>query len=126
VWDASTKFAYDIIVLNEHTPTDDEAPITFGITKMQFYIWVYNMRISFPDTVILAAMADVKACFRFPRIHPDLTGAFGFLADAFYCLATAMVQLRVGSLSIEQLKRWRQCTFRKRVWFRNIRNTWIC
>jgi len=57
VWDASTKFAYDDLVLNEHTPTDDEARITFGITKMQFYIWVYNMRISFPDTVILAAMA---------------------------------------------------------------------
>ena len=99
VWDASTKFAYDDLVLNEHTPTDDEAPITFGITKMQFYIWVYNMRISFPDTVILAAMADVKACFRFPRIHPDLTGAFGFLADAFYCLATAMVFGSVTSAS---------------------------
>jgi len=44
-------------------------------------------------------MADVKACFRFPRIHPDLTGAFGFLADAFYCLATAMVFGSVASAS---------------------------
>jgi len=47
VWDASTKLAYDDLVLNEHTPIDDEAPITFGTTKMEFYIWVYKMRISF-------------------------------------------------------------------------------
>ena len=37
------------------------------------------------------ALADVKACFRFPRIHPDLTGAFGFLTGDYFCLATAMV-----------------------------------
>ncbi len=36
-------------------------------------------------------MADVKACFCFPRIHADLTGAFGFLAGGYYNLATAMV-----------------------------------
>jgi hypothetical protein len=36
-------------------------------------------------------MADIKACFRFPRIHPDLTGAFGLMAGGFYNLATAMV-----------------------------------
>ncbi len=36
-------------------------------------------------------MADIKACFRFPRIHPDLTGAFRFMAGGYYNLATAMV-----------------------------------
>jgi hypothetical protein len=36
-------------------------------------------------------MADIKACFRFPRIHPDLTGAFGFMAGGFYNLAMVMV-----------------------------------
>jgi hypothetical protein len=36
-------------------------------------------------------MADVKACFCFPCIHADLTGAFGFLAGGYYNLATAMV-----------------------------------
>ena len=49
------------------------------------------MRISFPEEVIYLALADVKACFRFQRIHPDLTGAFGFLVHDFYCLAVAMV-----------------------------------
>ncbi len=37
------------------------------------------------------AMADVKACFHFPCIHADLTGAFGFLAGGYFNLATVMV-----------------------------------
>ena len=55
------------------------------------YQYLYNPRISFPNEVIFLALANIKACFRFPRNHPDLTGAFGFLADNLYCLATAMV-----------------------------------
>ena len=49
------------------------------------------MRVSYPELPILLALADIKACFRFPRIHPDLTGAFGFLATNLYFLAIAMV-----------------------------------
>ncbi len=59
--------------------------------KIQLYIDIYNTRISHPYVVILLGMADIKACFCFPRIHPDLTGAFGFLAGGFNNLATAMV-----------------------------------
>jgi hypothetical protein len=64
---------------------------TFGHVKMQLYTDIYNTRISYPTLTILLAMADVKACFCFPRIHADLTGAFGFLAGGNYNLATAMV-----------------------------------
>lgn len=91
VWDGSTKRTPTDVVLNELTSVTDEAGITFGDTKMLFYTDVYNLRISNPDEPILLALADVKACFRFGRIHPDLTGAFGFYADDLYCLATAMV-----------------------------------
>ncbi len=40
---------------------------------------------------ILIALADIKACFWFARIHTDLTGAFGFQANDLYNLAMAMV-----------------------------------
>jgi hypothetical protein len=36
-------------------------------------------------------MANIKACFCFPRIHPNLTGVFGFMSGGYYNLATAMV-----------------------------------
>ena len=91
VWDGSTKRSPDDIVINDHTPTVDEAEIDFGTAKHKFYWLIYNLRASYLEASILLALADTKACFSFPRIHPDLTGAFGFLINNFFCLAVAMV-----------------------------------
>ncbi len=77
--------------MNQVTPVSCEAPINFGHVKIQLYIDIYNTRISHPTATILLEMANIKACFCFPRIHPDLTGAFGFMAGSYYNLATAMV-----------------------------------
>lgn len=90
-WDGSTTRKPTDIVMNQITPTFMEAPITFGHVKMQLYVDIYNTRISYPQSRILLAAADIKACFRFARVHADLTGAFGFLAGGYYNLATAMV-----------------------------------
>ncbi len=83
-------FATDI-VMNQVTPVSCKATITFGHVKIQLYINIYNTRLGNPTATILWGMTDIKACFRFPRIHPNLTGAFGFMADGYYNLATAMV-----------------------------------
>jgi hypothetical protein len=77
--------------MNQVTPIIHEATITFGHVKMQLYSDIYNTCVSYPTLTILLAMADVKACFCFPCIHADLTGAFGFLAGGYFNLATAMV-----------------------------------
>ncbi len=76
--------------MNQVTPVAQEAPVMFGHVKNQIYMDIYNMRISYPTATILLGLADVKACFRYPRIHTDLTGAFSFIADELYNLATAM------------------------------------
>ena len=47
-FDASTTRLPTNIVLNQITPMDNKAPITFGSTKMKFLINIYNTRISFP------------------------------------------------------------------------------
>jgi hypothetical protein len=52
---------------------------------------IYNTHISYLTATILLGLADIKTCFRYPRIHADLIGAFGFIADELYNLATAMV-----------------------------------
>ena len=77
--------------MNEITTMLEEANITFGQAKWLFYEYLYNLGVSFPNATIYLATADVTACFRFPRIHLDLTGAFGFYAGGYYCLAPAMV-----------------------------------
>ena len=83
VWDGSTKRTPMDVVMNDITSTDDEAEVTFGMVKTLFYVYLYNLRISFPSSDILLAMADVKACFRFPRIWPCLAGALVFLQTRF-------------------------------------------
>jgi hypothetical protein len=90
-WDGSTTSKPTDIVMNHVTPLTPKAPITFGHVKMQMYIDIYNTRITCPTFLILLAMADVKACFCFPRIHTNLTGTFGFLAGGYFNLATAVV-----------------------------------
>jgi hypothetical protein len=77
--------------MNQVTPVAQEAPVPFGHVKSQIYIDIFNTSISHPTATILLGLADVKACFQFQRIHADLTGAFGFIADELYNLATAMV-----------------------------------
>jgi hypothetical protein len=52
---------------------------------------IYNTCISYLTAMILLGLADVMACFRYSRIHVDLAGAFGFIADKLYNFATAMV-----------------------------------
>ncbi len=90
-WDGSKTIKSTDIVMNQVTPVIHEAPITFGHVKMQLYTDIYNTHVGYPKLTILLAMADVKACICFPRIHADLTGAFGFLAGGCFNLATAMV-----------------------------------
>ncbi len=91
VWDGLTVTRLSDIVMNQVTPVAKEAPVMFGNVKSQIYMDIYNTRISYPTATILLDLADVKACFRYPRIHADLTGAFGFIADELYNLATAKV-----------------------------------
>jgi len=77
--------------MNQVTTVVNKAPITFSTTNLQILIDVYYTRISFPDNPIILGAADIKACFRFPQIHANLTGAFGFNAGGYFNLATAMV-----------------------------------
>ncbi len=98
-WDGLNTIKTTDIDMNQVTPFTREAPITFGHVKMQLYIDIYNTRVSYPTFIILLAMADIKACFCFPCIHADLTGAFGFLARGYFNLATAMVFGSIASAS---------------------------
>ncbi len=84
IFDASTKSHPHKVVLNEITTSEFEANITFGLAKLKLLQQIYNWRVSHPDSRIYLALADIMACFRFPRIHPDVTGAFSFMAKGLY------------------------------------------
>ena len=81
IFNASTKGDPHEVVLNEITPTKFEATIDFGKSKTKLLTTIYNWRVSHPwKRIYLGLVADITACFRFPSIHADVTGAFGFMA----------------------------------------------
>ena len=85
--------------MNDITPIHKEAPITFGSTKIDHMVRLYNLRITYPQEEIVMAAPDIKACFRFPRMHPDLDGSFSFVIGSLFFLATSMVFGSVVSAS---------------------------
>jgi hypothetical protein len=107
IFDASTKGSPHEVVLNKFTPTKFEANINFGHAKMNLLCRIYNWRVSCPREIIFLALADITACFRFPRIHADLTGAFGLWPSIYssWLRAWSLVQMllpAVGSLLEER------------------------
>jgi hypothetical protein len=70
---------------------DLEAIVDFGQTKMKLFMNIYNWCVSFPNETISLVLADITACFCFPKISADVTGAFGFLAEGLYFLSTGQV-----------------------------------
>ena len=99
IWNGTTKENAQDITMNETTNTANEAEITFGYVYMSFCIWLWNLRITYPNEDILLAFIDISSCFRFPRIFADLVGAFGFIIGPLYYAANAMVFGSVASAS---------------------------
>jgi hypothetical protein len=91
IFDASTQSYQHELVLNQVTDSEFEAIIDFGQSKMRLYVSIYNWRISFPGEIIYLVLADISACFQYPRIAADLTGAFGFMFEKLYFLSTSHV-----------------------------------
>ena len=79
------------VVLNHVTTTEMEATIDFGKSKLNLLINIYNWRVSFPQEIIYLALSDITACFHFPRLSCDITGAFGFMAQGLYFISTSHV-----------------------------------
>eukprot|EP00804_Cyclotella_cryptica_P005159 CCRYP_014223-RA/>CCRYP_014223-RA protein AED:0.33 eAED:-0.68 QI:0/-1/0/1/-1/1/1/0/338 len=93
VWDGSTKMYPNDEVMNKDVDTTLEPEITFGNTLSNLLVEIYNQRISYPDQELWLCRADIKACFRFPRLNPDACGAFSFALDFMdvFCVSTEMV-----------------------------------
>jgi len=94
IFNSSTQTWMNKVVLNHVTMTEWEANIDFGKSKVNFLINIYNWRVSFPREIIYVALADITACFRFPRLCCDtITGAFafGFMVQDWYFILTSHV-----------------------------------
>ena len=91
------------------TSTEIEANITFGWAKLKLLLRIYNLRVSYPNCKIYLALANIAACFCFPRVHVDLTGTLDLWLRKCISWKPAWssvppLQLVVGNLFDEQSK----------------------
>jgi hypothetical protein len=70
---------------------DCKAIINFGRAKTNLFIYTYNWQVSYPKEIIHLILADITACFRFPRILANVIGAFGYAAKGLYFISTSHV-----------------------------------
>jgi hypothetical protein len=72
---------------------ENEPKITYGEMSKNHLTWIYNLRISYPDSEIIlqVAPADVKACHHQPKLHPGTIGAFTFLINDILFLPSGNV-----------------------------------
>lgn len=107
-WDGSNKDAAEDWAMNDDVDMEDEPLITFGNTKLKFMQHLYNLRISYPTSEIWIGTADIKACFRWPKLHPDITGAFGFVMgflNSFFLMTSMVFGFRASANSWEPFRR---------------------
>jgi hypothetical protein len=91
IFDSSMQTMPDEVVLNHKTSTNNKAITDFGKAKTHLLANIYNWHISYPNETIYLALANITACFCFPRISADVTGAFGFIAEELYFISTSHV-----------------------------------
>ena len=99
IWDDSTRMFWYETSMNMVTPMELEMEITFGATFTDLCIWIWNLHITYPEEDIFLAFLDISSCFRFPRIFPDLVGAFVFIVGPIFYAANTEVFGSVASAS---------------------------
>ena len=58
--------------INDWTSPDNEPPLTFSTAEMEFMVWLYNLRITYPSDEIYLADDDISGAFRLMKYHPNL------------------------------------------------------
>ena len=58
--------------INDWTSPDNEPPLTFSTAEMEFMVWLYNLRVTYPISEIYLADDDISGAFRLMKYHPNL------------------------------------------------------
>lgn len=83
VFDASFMLHADSRPFNHLIDLADEPDIVFSDAWVRYLIWIYNLRISYPDRDIHLFDDDVSGAFRQPKYHPNIISAKCFIVGRY-------------------------------------------
>jgi hypothetical protein len=78
VFDSSCRVKVFCFSINDWTDPLTEPEVTFSKAFMNFLVWIWNLRITYPFRIILLGDDDVSGAFRLAKHNPQLVGMHGF------------------------------------------------
>ena len=92
----TTLSADDIGNVNRFLPSpginqDENPSIYYGTAFLRYLIWIWNLRISYPDEDILQMTDDISAAFHRVLYHPDISIAFSAVWLGYLVVAIGMI-----------------------------------
>jgi hypothetical protein len=78
----------ELKAINDWTTKLMEPPVYFAGSFLQFLIWVYNLRITYPNQRILLGDDDMTNAFRFIKNNPSIVAMCRFMANGLLGFST--------------------------------------
>jgi hypothetical protein len=76
------------MAINDWTNKANEPQVVFSGSFFRLLRWIWNLRITYPDTAILLGDNDITGAFRLIKYNPWVVSMHGFVVDDFLGLAT--------------------------------------
>ena len=86
--DSSHHVHPESMAINDWTTKKTEPPLYFPGSFMRFLIWVYNLRITYPELRILLGDDDMTNAFRWIKNNPSIVAMCGFMANGYLGFST--------------------------------------
>jgi hypothetical protein len=83
IFDSSFRPYPWCFAINDWTHKDNEPALTFAGAELEFMVWLYNLRITYPDLEIYIADDDVSGAFRLMKYHPNCMAMHTFIQGAY-------------------------------------------
>ena len=74
IFDSSFRPHPWCMAINDWTSKATEPPLTFATAEMEFMVWLYNLRITYPTQEVYLADDDISGAYRRMKYHPNLMG----------------------------------------------------
>ena len=85
IFDSSFRPQPWCFAINDWTHKDNEPELTFSSAELGFMVWLYNLRITYPEEEIYIADDDISGAFRLMKYHPNCMAMHTSLQSG-YCV----------------------------------------
>jgi hypothetical protein len=88
IFDSSFRVEPSSMAINDWCDKSNEPDIHFPVSFLNFCVWIYNLRISYPTRELYLVDDDVSGAFRHAKYNPNLVALHACLLFGFLFMST--------------------------------------